>query len=359
MLITYQSLILAIVVILQVSYCLGHGNNQHTTTSTHTITTHHTHHTHHTHSPSSSSTSSTRPTKHHSYKHGHRKTKTHCTTKTLHPKPSITTHHHSTVTITPTPHTTVKCSTKVVWIYPTPKHKGSSHKSTTKKKHHKSTKAKHTPTKTAKQKHTTTPTPAKDHGEDSPVHAYTEANVVSTPKPTADDPNEVTPTEQPAPTSDSNVATAAAAAAAAPSGSGGGSNPNNNYIETQAVENDGSTNKSLGLGLGLGVGCVAALGLAGLLVHSRRRNQQQISDTTQRGDPMDNTRWRPQSFMGVVASVVAKLPRSPSQRSQASSTVSTGMAVGSGNGAVEITRHPSTGSPPPLARVDEVPHYQY
>ncbi|KAI8093204.1 uncharacterized protein BX664DRAFT_329144 [Halteromyces radiatus] len=81
-----------------------------------------------------------------------------------------------------------------------------------------------------------------------------------------------------------------------------------------------------------------------------------------------NTRWRPQSFMGVVASVVAKLPRSPSQRSQesASSRVSHGMAVGSGSGAVELARHPSDGSmrsitsqPPALARVDEESHHHH
>ncbi|KAF7726754.1 hypothetical protein EC973_008442 [Apophysomyces ossiformis] len=148
-------------------------------------------------------------------------------------------------------------------------------------------------------------------------------------------------------------------------------NGNDGINETQAVSGSMS-NKALGIGLGLGIGCVAAVGLAGLLVHNRRKHQdQQASRFTAGEDPDVNTRWRPQSFMGVVASVVAKLPRSPSLRSNASSghnnvrASTAGMAIGTGEGAIEspthsLGRHPSAASnrsaasqPPSLARVDE------
>lgn len=76
-----------------------------------------------------------------------------------------------------------------------------------------------------------------------------------------------------------------------------------------------SNNKALGIGLGVGIGCIAALGLAGLVVHNRKGKENLLNDTQQ---TVPTTRWRPQSFMGVVASVVARLPRSPSQRSKAS-----------------------------------------
>ncbi|ORE04854.1 hypothetical protein BCV72DRAFT_337006 [Rhizopus microsporus var. microsporus] len=75
------------------------------------------------------------------------------------------------------------------------------------------------------------------------------------------------------------------------------------------------SNKALGIGLGVGIGCVAALGLAGLIVHNNRKRKELMEED--QGIP---TRWRPQSFMGVVASVVSKLPRSPSQRSKASTS---------------------------------------
>lgn len=99
------------------------------------------------------------------------------------------------------------------------------------------------------------------------------------------------------------------------------------------------SNKALGIGLGVGIGCIAALGLAGLLVHNRKKQTQVIDNTSGAQVP---TRWRPQSFMGVVASVVSKLPRSPSQRSKASgdmlSSSGGGVAVGYGEGAVESQR---------------------
>lgn len=157
------------------------------------------------------------------------------------------------------------------------------------------------------------------------------------------------------------------------SGNGQSTNDSNGYSETQAVEGDVS-NKALGIGLGVGVGCVAAIGLAGLLVaNKRRRDSTQSSSSSpaldgEEEDPNVSTRWRPQSFMGVLSSVVAKLPRSASlrsQRSQRQSSSAAGMAVGAGQGAVEdptttLGRHPSNSStrsaasqPPSLARINE------
>ncbi|KAI8388830.1 uncharacterized protein BYT42DRAFT_603257 [Radiomyces spectabilis] len=136
----------------------------------------------------------------------------------------------------------------------------------------------------------------------------------------------------------------------------------NKRNESEAVAGSIS-NRNLGIGLGVGIGCVAVIGLAGLLVHNRRRQQRAASSL----DENVNTRWRPQSFLGVVASVVAKLPRTPSQRSQGSASsathfrAATGTAIGSGYGAVE---HPSPdpslpdqhgyfSQPPPLSRLDD------
>jgi hypothetical protein len=95
--------------------------------------------------------------------------------------------------------------------------------------------------------------------------------------------------------------------------------------------NNNVPNKALGIGLGVGVGCIAALGLVGLLFHSKKKKQQ---DNEQQPSGKQYTRWRPQSFMGVVASVVSKLPRSPSQRSKASSS---GRAIDSSTSAPSLT----------------------
>ncbi|KAI8970379.1 hypothetical protein BDF20DRAFT_890940 [Mycotypha africana] len=101
------------------------------------------------------------------------------------------------------------------------------------------------------------------------------------------------------------------------------SNDDNNTVKNDPNspgEND-VNHRALGIGLGVGIGCVAALGLAGMLVYNNRRRrlqQQSLGDYQQQQQV--STRWRPQSFMNVVASVVAKLPRSPSLRSKASTT---------------------------------------
>ncbi|KAG0190871.1 hypothetical protein DFQ28_001419 [Apophysomyces sp. BC1034] len=166
--------------------------------------------------------------------------------------------------------------------------------------------------------------------------------------------------------------------ASTPNGGDPNGDGNGGINETQAVSGNMS-NKTLGIGLGLGIGCVAAVGLAGLLVHNRRKHQDQLASSRSLAgeeDPNVSTRWRPQSFMGVVASVVAKLPRSPSLRSNVSGgrngnghvrASTAGMAIGTGEGALEspthtLGRHPSAASsrsaasqPPSLARVDGHP----
>jgi hypothetical protein len=107
--------------------------------------------------------------------------------------------------------------------------------------------------------------------------------------------------------------------------------PNGGSILTHEMAvNNNVPNKALGIGLGVGVGCIAALGLVGLLFHSKKKKQ----DDEQQPSGKQYTRWRPQSFMGVVASVVSKLPRSPSQRSKASSS---GRAIDSSTSAPSLT----------------------
>ncbi|KAK4520535.1 uncharacterized protein ATC70_008048 [Mucor velutinosus] len=104
------------------------------------------------------------------------------------------------------------------------------------------------------------------------------------------------------------------------------------YANSDAAAANDISNKALGIGLGAGIGCIAALGLAGLVVFNRKRRQERLSEDDSQTVP---TRWRPQSFMGAVASVVSKLPRSPSQRSKASTDM-LGVAVGHGQGATEM-----------------------
>ncbi|KAI7870667.1 hypothetical protein BDF14DRAFT_1741162 [Spinellus fusiger] len=99
--------------------------------------------------------------------------------------------------------------------------------------------------------------------------------------------------------------------------------PNTSSEESsQLISVNGSrSNKILGLGLGLGIGGIAAIGLAGLLVHNHRKKANGADEgVIDSNSPEMNvrTRWRPQSFMGVVASAVARLPRSPSTRSNTS-----------------------------------------
>lgn len=76
---------------------------------------------------------------------------------------------------------------------------------------------------------------------------------------------------------------------------------------------------ALGIGLGVGIGSIAAMGLLGLLFLYRKKNQDILPSSN---NNELNTKWRPHSFMNVVASVVAKLPRSPSQKSKSSANTS-------------------------------------
>ncbi|KAI9472156.1 MAG: hypothetical protein EXX96DRAFT_347783 [Benjaminiella poitrasii] len=117
---------------------------------------------------------------------------------------------------------------------------------------------------------------------------------------------------------------------------------------TDAATNDVS-NKALGIGLGVGIGCAAVLGLAALAVLHKRNKKHQTRDMMiEQQQQGVSTRWRPQSFMGVVASVVSRLPRTPSQRSKASAITdeSIGVAVGHGEGAAEVSSQP-----PPFSRI--------
>lgn len=143
--------------------------------------------------------------------------------------------------------------------------------------------------------------------------------------------------------SESATMTNTATAATTPSSNdASGTSPNNDdiYANSDAAAANDISNKALGIGLGVGIGCIAALGLAGLVVFNRKRRQERLNEEDSETVP---TRWRPQSFMGVVASVVSKLPRSPSQRSKASTDM-LGVAVGHGQGATEMPSSSSSGA---------------
>lgn len=129
-----------------------------------------------------------------------------------------------------------------------------------------------------------------------------------------------TPSETtPIPTSSNNDSVPAS-----PSNS---NDPNDLYAHVDTAAGNDSSNKALGIGLGVGIGCIAALGLAGLLIHNRKKKQQLQGPLNDEAAATVPTRWRPQSFMGVVAAVVNKLPRSPSQRSKASTDMLGGGAT--------------------------------
>lgn len=109
---------------------------------------------------------------------------------------------------------------------------------------------------------------------------------------------------------------------------------NNVFSNPELIAQNDNSHKALGIGLGVGIGCIAALGLAGLLIYNRRKKNKPMEENFDTSE-VPATRWRPQSFMGVVSSVIAKLPRSPSQRSKASTdllgvTAETGTASGPG-----------------------------
>jgi hypothetical protein len=119
----------------------------------------------------------------------------------------------------------------------------------------------------------------------------------------------------------------------------------NDDVLSPAVAND-VTNRNLGIGLGVGIGGVAALGLAGLLLYNHRNKQQQ-QQSMMDGEEQVNTRWRTQSFMGVVASVVSKLPRSGSLRSKLSNTTSSMVGPGMAYTTDGAPAADSASSPPP------------
>ncbi|KAI9309328.1 hypothetical protein BJ944DRAFT_258705 [Cunninghamella echinulata] len=155
--------------------------------------------------------------------------------------------------------------------------------------------------------------------------------------------------------------------------------PPSTDVLSPEVGNNADDNRNLGIGLGVGIGCIAAIALAGLLIYNHRHKNGQSSSRSfnslgnNNSDEAVNTRWRTQSFMGVVAAVVAKLPRSASLRSKSSSMNSqnnnhhysstsmnaTGLAYTTSH---QLHHNPSTsslGSPPPLTEVNNHVEYQH
>ncbi|KAG0169499.1 hypothetical protein DFQ30_003557 [Apophysomyces sp. BC1015] len=66
------------------------------------------------------------------------------------------------------------------------------------------------------------------------------------------------------------------------------------------------TSSAAGVSVGLAAGCIAAVGLAGMVVH-RRRQPENYENQGDLEAPM--THWRPQSFMVAVSGAVSKLPK--------------------------------------------------
>jgi hypothetical protein len=86
------------------------------------------------------------------------------------------------------------------------------------------------------------------------------------------------------------------------------------------------SNKTIGISVGAAIGCVAAVGLAGMMVY-KRQSRRRFEDSIGGGnidEPSPQTHWRPTSFMAAVTSVVARLPR---DRHSSSSRGSGGFAA--------------------------------
>lgn len=100
-------------------------------------------------------------------------------------------------------------------------------------------------------------------------------------------------------------------------------------IPTGGPVNANVSNKTIGITVGAAIGCVAAVGLAGMMVY-KRKTRQRFDDSIGAGnidgsmDESAQTHWRPTSFMAAVTSVVARLPR---DRNSSSSRGSGGFAA--------------------------------
>ncbi|KAM3580793.1 hypothetical protein VKS41_006852 [Umbelopsis sp. WA50703] len=148
---------------------------------------------------------------------------------------------------------------------------------------------------------------------------------------------------------------ALAAGSSSPASTSSNANGNSNSIANSNTVAGDVTNTKIGIGIGVGVGCVAAIGLAGLVLYRRREGRQQDNYDSGSGEPV-STRWRPQSFMAVLGGVVAKLPRtnSTSSRSSRLRSVFSNLSRNSSNRSYRSDGSgPSVGSAPSLARVDE------
>ncbi|KAI7882123.1 uncharacterized protein EV154DRAFT_523147 [Mucor mucedo] len=105
-----------------------------------------------------------------------------------------------------------------------------------------------------------------------------------------------------------------------------------NHFHTKEGYKSLTTTHKLAIGLGVGFGCLAILGLVVLFLQNYKKKQrishhsptdatsnffsaEKPSSLTSSNDI--STRWRPNSFLGVVASVVARLPASRSSGSVA------------------------------------------
>lgn len=266
-------------------------------------------------------------------------------------------------------------------------HKKATHKTTTSKHHTTTTHHHATPTTIEKEapRHTT----SSKHANGLFVDAFSESNPSSTTTAKQADATPDANQNDAVPTDDSATTTSDPAVVASPSADAASptiADPNTAGTDaTVTVDNLASSdtgtasvsNKTIGISVGAAVGCIAAVGLAGMMVY-KRQTRRRFEDSIGGGNHMDDppqTHWRPTSFMAAVTSVVARLPR---DRSSSSSRGSGGFAasvlgslrrVGSGrskrsSSSSEMSHHSQeshtsfgyavSGPVPELTRVDDL-----
>ena len=101
---------------------------------------------------------------------------------------------------------------------------------------------------------------------------------------------------------------------ATPSGAG------DSVYQGQAVAGQ-VDDQTLAIGLGVGIGAAALLGLLVFIAYYQYKRRSQPPLALPGGERI-STHWRSQSFLAAITAVVTNLPRTPSQRSKASSTPS-------------------------------------
>ncbi|GAB5593602.1 hypothetical protein Unana1_08502 [Umbelopsis nana] len=85
-------------------------------------------------------------------------------------------------------------------------------------------------------------------------------------------------------------------------------NPSNTQTDSETVQAE-RTNKNIGIVVGLGCVVIGAAGLAGVIISRRQDKARQVI----MGEGDVQTRWRPQSFLAVVATAVSRFQQTCSR----------------------------------------------